>query len=138
MLPVFRRFSQGDFPESPNWLAQVFNPLNVFAETTVATLNRNLTIGQNVQGQKYSTSFTTPAGYAGGDFATISLTYTGGGQPNCLMLGQITNVDGTLITTPVTITDWFLNLNQSPFVITIGYIAGLTASTQYRATFIAL
>lgn len=138
MLPVFRRFSVGDYPTAPDWLGQMFNPLNTFAETTVQNLNKNLVIGTNVQGQKFSTSFTTTAGYATGEFTTITFAYTGGGQPDCCLVGRINNDDGTLITDPVTVTDWFLNLNRSPFQVTIGYVAGLQPSTRYNVTFVVL
>jgi len=135
MLPVFRRFSAGDYSTAPEWLAQIFNPLNTFAETTVATLNKNLTIGQNVQGQKYSTSFTSSATST---IPPIVFQYTGGGQPDCCLIGQITKSDGTTITTPIAITDWTLNINTNPFLVTINYLSVLEASTKYNVTFLVI
>jgi len=135
MLPTFRRFTQSDVPTAPNWIGQVFNPLNVFCEQTVQTLNKNLTIGQNVQGQKFSTSVTTDGSSA---FNPVTFQYTGGGQPNCCFIGQILRADGTLITSPMSITSWFLNINTNPYTVTINYIAGLSASTKYNITFVVL
>lgn len=135
MLPVFRRFSVGDFPTAPEWLAQVFNPLNTFAETTVATLNENLTIGENVQGLKYSTSFRTDAFQ---QFAPIVFRYTSGGQPNCCLIGNITKSDGTPILDPVAITGWNLNINTSPFTVNITRMSVLDANTQYNVTFLVI
>jgi len=59
MLPTFRRFTQSDIPSAPNWISNVFGPLNTFCEQTVQVLNRNLIIGENVQGQKFTASVTT-------------------------------------------------------------------------------
>ena len=137
-LPVFRRFSQADVPTAPNWINNILAPLNVFCEGTVQNLNKNLTIGDNVQGQKYSTSFTTTANYATGDFTPISFAYSSNGQPNCLMIGSLTRNDGTTILTPVSVTSWSSNINVSPIQITVNYIAGLTASIRYNVNFVVL
>lgn len=137
-LPVFRRFIPSDIPNAPNWMQIILTPLNIFCEQVVATLNKNLVIGENVQGQKYSTSFTTPAGYATGDFQRLSFNYTGGGQPTCITLGSITRDDGTLILSPVTVTSWSMNINTIPSQVQINYIAGLAASTKYNITFLVL
>lgn len=135
MLPVFRRFAAGDYPTAPDWLPLIFNPLNTFAETTVATLNKNLTIGQNVQGLKYSTSFTSNSL---GEISPIVFQYTGGGQPDCCVIGQITKTDGTTITTPIAITDWSLNINTSPFLVTVNYLSVLESSKRYNVTFLVI
>ena len=138
MLPVFRRFTMQDTPNAPNWLGNITNPLNLFCETTVQTLNKNLQFGINVQGQKYSTTFITPSGYATGDFNTIQFTYNGGGQPNCVLIGSIAKSDGTLILSPVSITNWGLDINVSPYQVRIGYVAGLAASTKYNIAFLVV
>jgi hypothetical protein len=138
MLPVFRRFSVADIPTAPNWITSILNPLNLFCETTVESLNKNLVIGTNVQGQKYTTSFTTLATYAAGDFTPITFQYTGGGQPNCLLLGSITRDDGVSITTPVFISMWKANINKTPLQVQINYIAGLDPSVKYTVVFLAI
>lgn len=138
MLPVFRRFIPSDIPNAPNWMQVILTPLNIFCEQVVATLNKNLTIGQNVQGQKYTTSFTTSAAYATGDFQQLTLNYTGGGQPNCIILGSIEKNDGSLILTPVTVTDWSMNINTIPMQVQINYIAGLAINTKYNITVLVL
>ena len=67
-LPVFRRFSIADIPSAPSWLESVFPPLNLFCEGTINALTKNLVIGQNVQGGKYSTQIKTPSDYISGGF----------------------------------------------------------------------
>lgn len=138
MLPVFRRFNQQDIPTAPNWLGYVFNSLNVFAEQVVNTLNKNLVIGENVQGQKYSVTFITLPTYGAGDFTPITLQYKGGGQPTCLLLGQLLNADNTPAGVVSNITNWTLNLNRNPYIITVNYISGLTPSTKYTANLVVL
>ena len=138
-LPVFRRFSQADVPTAPNWIQQVFGPLNIFCEQTVQILNKNLVIGENVQGMKYTTSFTTLSTYmSASDFSPITFNFTSGGQPNCCMIGQISRADGVVITTPSMVTSWFLNINQNPALVTINFIAGLAANTKYNITFVVI
>tara|TARA_R110000868_G_scaffold246118_3_gene502769 strand:+ start:116 stop:535 length:420 start_codon:yes stop_codon:yes gene_type:complete len=137
-IPVFRRFTQGDIPNAPNWVGNITGPLNVFCEQTVQAFTKNLTIGQNVQGQIFATSFTTPAGYAGGTFTPITVSYTGGGRPTCCLIGQLDRDDGTAILTATAITSWTLNINSSPAQIQINYVAGLVASKKYNLTFIVL
>lgn len=137
-LPVFRRFTVQDIPTAPNWIQNVLNPLNVFCEGTVANLNKNLTIGENVQGQKFSTTFATPADYASGGFTPMTFLYTSNGQPNCLLIGSLTNIDGSMLLLPYSITAWSANINVSPIRISVNYIAGLTYSTKYKVTILAL
>ena len=136
-LPVFRRFSVSDVPSAPNWIGNVFGPLNTFCEQTVQVLNKNVVIGENVQGMKYTTSFTTLSTYPT-TFTPITFQYSSGGQPNCCMIGQISRADGTVITTPAMVTSWYLNINTSPYTVTINYISGLTASVKYNITFIVI
>jgi hypothetical protein len=138
MLPVFRRYSIADYPKAPEWLGQFFQSLNLFSETTVQTLNKNLLIGQNVQGMKYTTSFTTSADYDSGVFQPIQFSYTGGGQPDCCLLGNIVRQDTLPNQFQITVSDWFLNINANPFRVTINYVAGLLPSTAYTATFLVL
>lgn len=138
MLPVFRRFTQQDVPTAPNWIANVFGPLNLFCEQTVQTLNKNLTIGDNVQGQKFSTTFTTLGLYLSGKFTPITFQYTGGGQPTACLIGRIARTDGTLILTTPMVSSWFVNLNTNPYTITINYIAGLDINTQYSVNLVVL
>ena len=137
-IPTFRRFSVADYPTAPNWLGGVFGPLNLFCEQTVSGLNKNLAIGQNVQGQKFTTTFTTLSNYTTGGWNTINFAYNGSGAPDCLLIGNISRVDGTTILTPITITDWQLSTDTIPFQVMIKYIAGLSNSTKYNITFLAL
>lgn len=135
-IPVYRRFSVQDYPDSPEYLAQLFVPLNMFCEQTVQALTRNLEIGLNVQGQKYTMSFVTSSTYAAGDFTPIKVNYNGVNTPNMCIIGRISDQSGAKILTPVSISDWFLNTNKQPFEVTINYVAGLAANSRYTMNFI--
>ena len=136
--PVFRRFTISDFPTAPEWAGQMFNPLNIFCEQTVQNLSKNLEIGQNVQGQKYTLLLGTPTDYATNlSINRLAMGYTGGGRPTCLMIGSIQDISGALITSPVSITRWYLSTDTSPYQIVVEGISGLAPSKTYRATFVA-
>jgi hypothetical protein len=137
-LPVFRRFTIADYPNAPDYMQQFFSPLNTFCEQTVNVLNRNLSIGQNLQGQKLQTKFTTATNYSSGVFTPIQINYIGSGQPDQLLVGRVQNINGSTILTAVTVTDWFLNINKFPAVITINYIAGLSDNQTYIVNLLAL
>jgi len=87
---------------------------------------------------KYTTTFKTNVDYLVGVFQPITFQYTGGGQPNCCLLGNINTTNGTLIIFPVSITAWQMNINSNPFTIIINYVAGLDPETEYTATFLVL
>jgi len=101
-------------------------------------LNKVIVIGENIQGQKFTTTFTTITGYTSGSFQPITFNYVNQGQPNCLVIGNIYRDDGVRILTPVAITDWSLNINKSPANVNINYIAGLAANVTYHITVLAL
>ena len=138
MIPVYRRLSISDIPSAPSWVGYMFNIVNTFAEQVIQLFTKNLIIGENVQGMKYTTQFATSATYAAGDFQSIIYNYTGGGQPNCLLIGSINESTGAVILTPVSITNWSLNINVDPPQIVINYIAGLAVSKRYDIVIVAL
>jgi hypothetical protein len=110
----------------------------LFCEQTVNAFDKNLTIGQNVQGQKFSTTFTTLADYALGVFTPIIFQYSGNGLPNCCLIGQLVKFDGTKILQPYSMGNWTLNTNKTPPQVVISYIAGLEVGVKYNVTFVVL
>jgi hypothetical protein len=127
-----RRFNKSDLPTAPNWVETIFNPLNVFCEQTTNAFDKNLTFGENVQGQKYAVQFDTDI------FQPIKLAYTGGGQPTSLQIGQIYKTDNSEMITKIDILDWKLNINTQPFQIIINKLSNLEAGKQYKMTLVAL
>jgi hypothetical protein len=138
MIPTFRRFTLSDFPNAPDWASQLFNPLNIFCEQTVSTFDRNLVIGENIQGMKYSATFITPTNYTTGGFNKFIFDFKSNGIPNSILVGKIAREDNARILSPVTVTDWILNTNQNPFSIEIRYIAGLLPNVRYSINLVVL
>jgi hypothetical protein len=138
MIPTFSRFTISDIPKAPDWIGYVFQKLNLFCEQTVATLTRNLSIGENVQGQKFTFTVSTPSDYATGGFNRVTLQYTGGGQPTCAVVGRIVDSTGDVILTSPVVTNWQLNLNVNPSTVVIDYISGLAADRRYTINLLVL
>ena len=134
MLPVFMRLSSRDTPTAPNWMEIVYSKLNLVLEGTITSLG-NLTIGENVQGMKYTTTFTTLSDYTSGGFIPILFNYTGVGQPSCLVIGRVVGVTPL---NPISINSWALNTARLPSQVSVNYIAGLSNSTKYTITFLFL
>ena len=88
---------------------------------------------------KFHTKYICPYGYSSSNtFTPITFNYTSNGQPTCCLIAQVSRTDGNLITTPVCITNWYLNINTNPYTITINFITGLTDNTQYDINFVVL
>ena len=139
LLPTFRRFTQADVPTAPNWVNAIFNPLNVFCEQTVQAFKQGLTIGENVQGMKFTTTYTPLVTYpATADFVPITFAYTGGGRPDCCLVGQAVRADGIIQAEPLQVVNWYLNLNTNPYTVVIKYISGLQYPTKYTITFLVI
>jgi len=138
MIPYLKRLLKGDYTEAGPWLTDLLVPLNEMFLSINTTLNKNLVIGENVQGQKFSFTFTTDAAYATGTFTPITFTYNGHGKPNCCLVGQVTESTGATLLTPVAVTNWQLNINKNPYQVVINYVAGLSANTTYTIQFVVL
>jgi hypothetical protein len=137
-LPVFRRFNTYNVDQPPAWLDDVFDPLNTFCEQTVNLLDKNLIIGDNVQGMKYTYTFNTLPTYTTGGFSPIIFNYTSNSQPSCAVVGKVVKSTGIPMLTAVTVSDWTVNLNKSPYQIVINYVTGLENSATYTITFLIL
>lgn len=135
-VPDYRKLRLSDVPGAPNWLGNVFSNLNLFGEQIQSLFATGTDISL-IQGQKYTSTFTTPSNYATGGFQQIKFNYNGNGSPNCFQIGNIAKGDGTLILSPVTVTSASFNQNTSPPQILVNYVAGLAASTKYTLTVVA-
>ena len=138
MLPIFTRFSKADIPNAPDWISVILDPLNIFCETVVNLLNKNLKIGQNVQGMIYSTSFTTPSDVGLAHNPWIVFNYSGNGTPSCVLIGQVTLSNGDPINDPILVKQWRLNQNKSPYQIEIVDLYNLMNNATYNITFLVL
>ncbi len=136
-LPVYRKFRLANIPDAQPWVNDMYSNLNLFGEQIESAFKNGTDINM-VQGAKFSTTFTTSATYNTGDFQNILFKYSGAGTPDCFLIGNISRQDGQVILIPPVITNVFLNNNLNPPVVTVGYIAGLSNSTTYNITILAL
>lgn len=57
-LPVFKNLRKEDFPDSPNWMTEVFYILNNFMTTLSNGLNKQITFQDNIACQIFTFTFT--------------------------------------------------------------------------------
>jgi len=135
-VPEFRRFLREDFKEAPNWIERLFIPLNLFLEQTYTLVNKNLTIGDNISGKWFTTSFSTGASYTTGAFEPILIPWDVSKSCEAVIVGYVREASDsyTVITNAVSV-DW---LQISASQVRVNYIAGLQNSKKYNAKFLLL
>ena len=133
-LPPIKRLDPDDYKEvEGNWLRRMISVMNQYFEATYRTLNKGVTLEDNIVSKVYEYTFTTKSDYTSGNFETIKFNNGIGKRARIVLLGQIVTVAGSYIpiTSAVTI-DW-LDLNGT---ININHITGLANTTKYKATFL--
>jgi hypothetical protein len=135
-FPDFRRLMREDMAGSPDWIDRMILPINMFFDQA-NKLFRNLTIGDNVVGQWFPVTFSTPSDYATGGFNIITLTWPYPNAVNGMYVGMIREQVGNnpLVTSTITVSDW---LNLTGNQLQIRYITGLAASKNYTGTVLVL
>lgn len=136
-IPDFKRMLREDFKDVPGeWIDKLIYPINSFSEQVTSAMNRNLTIGENVTGMIYTTSFSTPSTYIKNkSFNQINMPWNFRVAPRSVTIGQLINQDNDApITNPVSL-DW---RQTGPNAITIRFMAGLKNNTKYTVTFLIL
>lgn len=136
-LPEFKRILREDLVGvEGEWIDNLINPLNSFNEQVYSSLNRNLTIGDNVLGDVLTQSFKTPTNYIKDKkFTPFNLDWKYRKEPRAVILGSISEVNqDNIITNPISI-DWKIT---GPGVVTIRFIVGLKNNTKYNASFVLL
>jgi hypothetical protein len=131
--PELKRFNEGDYPNAPSWFPAFIGVLNRFMEQVFQILNRNTTIGENVTGRYFQTSFKTRSDYAAGAFDEISISWPFAIKPSAVLIGQVNRNDDIKILKAVT-PQWVFSSSG----ITVVYVAGLEPSTSYSITFLCL
>lgn len=133
-----RRINVEDLPGAPNWVPTLINPINLTQEDLVSFFDGRITIGDNVNGMLYSTSFSTPADYLTGGFNSFAWNYTGKFQPKNVLIGSIVctkPVEDIIVPTSVY---WTYNNGVSPNQVRVKYVAGLKASQTYSINLLVL
>jgi hypothetical protein len=132
-----RRLNPADYKGAGSWASNLIQVLNLREEGLLDLINGRLSVGDNVNGQVTTVSFTTPSNYATGGFTATSFVYNGNGA-SCCLIGSITcTKPGGVITSPTSL-QWSFNNNVSPPSIQINYVAGLAAGQSYSMTVLVL
>ena len=138
MLLTPRRLNLSDFKGAPDWMPSLVSTLNLQQNDQQQLINGALTVGDNINGQVSSLTFTVPtSGYLTGSFPAVSFTYNGKTLPKNVIIGQITCTNGKTILLPTSL-QWTYNNNVSPPTISITYVTGLTAGLTYNLTVLCI
>lgn len=65
-LPTIKRISKEDLKGSPEWVSALITPLNAFMENVYSTLNKNITLDENIFSFVKEITYRTPSTYPTG------------------------------------------------------------------------
>jgi len=131
-LPTITRFQKQNYPGSADWFTRFMQDINSFTEIVWNTLNKNITIGDNLDAQVYT--FTVIAG-ADATKNTLSFASTLKHSPLAVLVAGVT--DKTAYSTALLNAVGLQWTFASP-TITITGIAGLVNTHTYQMTVIVL
>lgn len=142
-LPSIKKLLKSDFPEAPAWFDKVIVPLNKFMEEIYYSLDKNLSVKDNLQMSINTINFKTKSTYVTDswsydNFVEYKFTNPLAIRPSCVLIGKIVKVGYTdnfgAGATGFISLDWtYLSGN-----IVIKYITGLEASTEYDINLLIL
>jgi hypothetical protein len=132
-----RRINVEDLKGAPSWAPPLVGTLNLFMEDVVRNVNGRLHIGDNISGQVFTTSFTTPPDYSTGSFTAITFNYLGKIQPSSVLIGDLSCTKPIEPILTATSAYWSYNNNVVPNQIRVTYIAGLKPNQTYSVTLVA-
>lgn len=128
--PSIQRFYSDDYKEAPDWFKKTFlNTLNLFAFPVYNALNKNLTVGENLNFGYATIALTgssTPTNNTASFLNPIEGTPTGVDVVNVQITGTATQ------TYPTAAVQVFWSFDGSS--ITIGAITGLADTVNYNLT----
>jgi hypothetical protein len=126
--PELRRVTRDQLrDEKFDGIEPLLNAFNAFCDQTSSLLSGNIEVEQNAVSRIASVSFTTPTDYATGGFPVLRVAWPFPRSVRIVTLGKLSGP--TRILTPVSLIEWSYASGQ----VSIGYIAGLAASTSYTA-----
>lgn len=132
-IPQIRRLVIEDFQVAKKWIGPLFQILNVFMEAVVSAFNKNLTIKDNLAADIKTVTLTSPPS----DSSPAAVSWSLASPPIALLIGNVTRVDGgllTIVTTAVQV-QW----RFGPSGLQLTKVVGITPSStdQYTLTILA-
>lgn len=131
-LPNISRYQKQNYPSSPDWFTRFLGDLNNFTETIWSVLNKNITVGDNLDAQVFT--FTILAGAAAIN-NTQTFTPAIKHVPQAVVVGYCADsvAYGAALSTAVYVS-WAWTGSQ----IQIQSITGLTSGHTYTVTLVVL
>lgn len=113
----------------PTWFSEgVLYILNLLIDSQVTSLDKGLTVAENMNAQVKELTFTTSSTYTGGDWTTIKFKHSLFGKASGVSIAQIwVKDDRSLVIKSATTLDWTEENGQ----IKVRYISGLNNSLTY-------
>ncbi len=84
-LPQLKRLVAEDFPDQKAWIRPLFSVINSFMESVVATLDRAVTVSENLEAEIKTVTFTSVP--TASNPVTLSWGFTA--SPTALVVGNI-------------------------------------------------
>jgi hypothetical protein len=131
-LPTIQRFQKQNYPGSPPWFTRFIEDINSFSEIIWNILNKNITLGDNMDAQIYA--FTLLAGAASLN-NTVSFQSGLKHVPQAVLVGNVVN---TAAYSAAPTTAVWASWSFSNSMISVNAITGLTTGQTYQLTLIVL
>ena len=123
-LPPIKRLTKEDMKEAPSWIDRLLSPLNQFLDSVYRALNGQITFGDNITAQRFTTELTAGAAATNN---TFKFTPTLNKRPEFLIWKVYEkDVNYTAIGSAVWI-DWHYDGD----FVQISAITGLTDTKSY-------
>lgn len=126
-LPNQKRFLTEDFPSQKSWIGALLQSLNQFMESVVGSLDRGLTVADNMDAQMAQVTVTSTG--SGVITEPASFKVTTRSRPTQLLVGKVEVVSGSAVTAAVFPTWEFVPASNT---LKITSIAGLANSSKYK------
>lgn len=134
-IPV-TRFSVEDFPGAEEWFGDFLTMLNQNTSAISLTLNRGVTLRENLACKRHEVTFTTHATYVADAKFSSALKFTHGlsEAPFEVRLAKIFKKSASTVPIgTIGVPHW----HELAGVVHVTYIPGLANSTEYVARFVA-
>lgn len=123
-LPSLIRLLVEDFPDQKEWIGKLLQPLNQFMESTAASINKSLTVQDNIDQQYVEVSIT---GNASSTFKATTKN-----RPSGVSVINVVTVSGTAPTAAVQPIWEYVPATNS--IKVTSWYGGLNSSSKYKIT----
>ncbi len=125
-LPTIKKILKEDVKGAPSWINGIIDPINTFMESVYTTLNKNVTLNDNIASFVKELTYRTPSTYPSG---VLNVSFTNALKTKAIGVLVMQAVDNSSYT-PVQIGNvpW---IEDNSGIVIYG-IEGLSASKSYN------